>query len=226
MRTIWRTLGREGLRDIAPVCLAIGVVGASFGAITVGAGLPLWLPVLLSVVVFGGASQFLFVGIIAAGGSPIAAVVAGLLVNSRHLPFGMALGDVFGSGLLRRIAGSHLMIDESVAFAFAEPDPDRRSAAYWAMGIGLFVCWNTGVLLGTAGGTIIGDPNTFGLDAAFPAVLLALVLPALRDIKTMRAAVFGVAIALAASMFLPAGLPVLLGLFGLVVAIPHKKVAA
>ena len=226
MRTIWRTLGREGIRDIAPVCLASGVVGASFGAIAVGAGLPLWLPVLLSFVVFGGASQFLFIGIIAAGGSPIAAVVAGLLVNSRHLPFGMALGDVFGSGLLRRIAGSHLMIDESVAFALAEREPDRRSAAYWACGLGLFVCWNTGVLLGTVGGTIIGDPDAFGLDAAFPAVLLALVLPALRDVMTMRAALTGALIALATSMVLPAGLPVLLGLTGLVVAVPRTKVPA
>jgi len=73
MRSIWRTIDPGLLRDIALVCLADGVVGLSYGAISVGAGLDLWVPVLLSIVVFAGASQFLFVGIVAAGGSPIAA---------------------------------------------------------------------------------------------------------------------------------------------------------
>jgi len=47
----------------------------------------------MSVLVFAGASQFLFTGIVAAGGSPVAAVLAGLLVNARHLPFGFALAE-------------------------------------------------------------------------------------------------------------------------------------
>src|SRR5512145_15670 len=126
MRSIWRTLDRDLARDIALVCVADTIVGVSFGAITVSLGLPLWLPMLLSVVVFAGAAQFMFVGIVAAGGNPIAAVVAGLLVNARHLPFGFAIGDVLGTGWMRRIAGTHLMIDESVAFALAQREPQRR----------------------------------------------------------------------------------------------------
>ena len=62
MRSIWRTLDRGLARDIGLVCLADGVVGLSYGAISVGGGLPLWVPVLLSIVVFAGASQFLRVG--------------------------------------------------------------------------------------------------------------------------------------------------------------------
>ncbi|HEU4543874.1 MAG TPA: AzlC family ABC transporter permease [Jiangellaceae bacterium] len=214
MRSIWRTLDKDVARDIALVCVADTIVGVSFGAIAVSLGLPIWLPMLLSVVVFAGAAQFMFVGIVAAGGNPVAAVVAGLLVNARHLPFGFAIGDVLGTGWLRRIIGSHLMIDESVAFALAQRETERRRAAYWACGIALFACWNLGVLAGAFGGTVITNTDAFGLDAAFPAVLLALILPAMRDPATRRAALAGVVIALVAAPFLPPGLPVLLALAG------------
>lgn len=225
MRSIWRTLDRDLARDIALVCVADTIVGVSFGAITVSLGLPLWLPMLLSVVVFAGAAQFMFVGIVAAGGNPIAAVVAGLLVNARHLPFGFAIGDVLGTGWMRRIVGSHLMIDESVAFALAQREPQRRRAVYWACGITLFACWNLGVVAGAFGGTVVTNTDALGLDAAFPAVLLALILPAMRDPATRRAALAGVTIALVTAAFLPTGLPVLLALVGVLAGLRGIRTA-
>jgi 4-azaleucine resistance transporter AzlC len=214
MRSIWRTLDRGLARDIALVCLADSVVGISYGAISVSGGLDLWVPVVLSLLVFAGASQFLFAGIVAAGGSPIAATIAGLLVNSRHVAFGLAISDVIGSGW-RRLPGSHLMTDENVAFAIGQDELRQKRAAYWACGIGIFVCWNVGVVIGALAGSVITDTDAFGLDAAFPAVLMALVLPALRDRATRTAALIGAGVALVAVPFLPAGLPVLMALVGL-----------
>lgn len=205
------------IRDVGLVCGAAAIVGVSFGAIAVGAGLPVWLPTLLSVVVFAGAAQFAFVGIIAAGGGLPAAVLAGLVLNLRHLPFGFAVGDVLRGGALRRIAGSHLMLDETVAFAMAEPDPARRRALYWVSGAGLFVSWNVGVAAGALGATAVADTAALGLDATFPAVLLALIVPALREPANRRAAAVGVAVALVTTPVLPAGLPVLAALVGVLV---------
>ena len=222
MRSIWRTLDRGLARDIGLVCLADCLVGVSYGAIAVSSGFPLWLPVLMSLLVFAGASQFMFVGIVAAGGNPFAAVLAGLLANARHLPFGFAVGDVLGKRWGARLAGSHLMIDESVAFALAQREAHRRRAAYWACGIGLFVVWNAGVVIGAFAGTAISDTDAFGLDAAFPAVLLALVLPALRDRAARLPVLLGVAAALATTPFLPAGLPVLLALVGVLAGVAAK----
>ncbi len=210
-------------RDIALVCLADGLVGLSFGAIAVTTGFPIWLPMLLSVVVFAGASQFMFVAIVGAGGNPIAAVVAGLLVNARHLPFGLAIGDVIGTGWLRRIVGSHVLIDESTAFAMSQSDSRRRRAAYWACGLGLFACWNVGVVLGAFGGTLIRSTDALGMDAAFPAVLLALLMPALRDRATRVAALVGAVIAVVTGLVLPAGLPVLLALVALPLALTARR---
>lgn len=204
------------------IAVAAAVNGASFGAIAVSAGFPLWVPVVMSLLVFAGGSQYLVVGVVAAGGSPIAAVLGGLVLNARHLPFGLAVGDVVGRGWAARLLGSHLMIDESVAYAMAQRDATRARAAYWACGAALFAAWNLGVLGGSLAGTLVDDPSTLGLDAVFPAVMLALVLPALKDRAKLLPALLGAAVALAATPFLPAGVPVLLALVGLV-AVPRTQ---
>lgn len=218
VRSLWRTIDRVLLRDIALVCVADGVVGASFGAIAVSGGLAAWVPVTMSLLVFAGGSQFAALGVVLAGGNPFAAVAAGLVLNSRHLPFGFAVADVVGSRLPVRLMGAHLMIDESVAFALAQRDQARRRVAFWTCGLALFVVWNVAVVVGVVAGRLIGDPSALGLDAASPAVLLALVLPSLRDRRVLRAAVVGGVIALVTTPFLPAGLPVALALLGLVAA--------
>src|SRR6266568_3172047 len=199
MSSIGRTLERGVLRDIALTCLAVSFIGLSYGAVAVASGFPLWVPAAQSVLVLAGASEFLFVGIVAAGGSPIAAALAGMLVNARHLPYGLALPEVTGRGW-RRLIGTHLMNDESVVFALAQEDLPGKRAAYWACGLGALI------------GSTVHDTSTFGLDAMFPAVILALIVKDLRDRMTLRAALAGAAIALAATPFLPAGLPVLLAL--------------
>ncbi|MFF4694411.1 AzlC family ABC transporter permease [Streptomyces chattanoogensis] len=223
MHSLWRTLDRLMLRDIALVCLAVGVIGLSYGAIAVASGFPVWFPVVLGLLVVAASSEFLFIGIIAAGGSPVAAVLAGLLVNARHLPFGLAVPDVLGRGAWRFL-GTHLMNDETVVFALAQKDTARGRAAYWACGLGIMVCWPAGAAIGGLAGTVIHDTRAFGLDAMFPAILLALILPALRgDRDKRRAALAGSALALAAVPFLPAGLPVLLALAGLPLTTARKK---
>jgi predicted branched-subunit amino acid permease len=116
------------------------------------------------------------------------------------------------------------MTDETVAFALAQDDPRRRRAAYWASGAALFLCWNVSVLLGGLAGGAISDTGALGLDAAFPAVLLALVLPSLNDPKTRWAALIGVVVALATTPVLPVGAPVLLALVGVAVVALFSRV--
>ena len=119
----------------------------------------------------------------------------------------------------RRLLGSHVMNDESVVFALAQEDLPRKRAAYWACGLGVLLCWPAGAILGALIGGVIGNTGAFGLDAMFPAVILALIMPALRDRVTLRAALAGAVIALAATPFLPAGLPVLLALAGVLIVV-------
>lgn len=221
MSSIRRTLEGSVRRDIALTCLAVAFIGLSYGAIAVASGFPLWVPAAQSVLVLAGASEFLFIGIVATGGNPIAAALAGLLVNARHLPYGLALPPgVTGQGW-RRLFGTHLMNDETVVFTLAQPDHSKR-AAYWICGLGVLICWPGGAVLGALIGAAVHDTSAYGLDAMFPAVILALIMPSLRDRATLRAAVTGAAIALAAAPFLPAGLPVLLALAAVLLLIRER----
>lgn len=212
----WRTLDRGVLRDVGLVCLADGVVGLSFGAIAVSHGLHPWVPIVLSLTVFAGAAQFVFVDALASG-NVAAAVAAACIVNVRHLPYGIAIGDALGErgSVIRRLTGSHIVTDESTAFAASYEDPVHRRAAFWLCGAGIFVVWNIGTAAGVLLGDTIGDTDALGLDAAFPAVLLALALPSIRRASTVRAVLVGVAVALATTPWLPAGVPVLLSLIAL-----------
>jgi 4-azaleucine resistance transporter AzlC len=225
MSSIYRTLAGGTLRDIALACLAVWFIGLSYGAIAVASGFPLWVPAAQSVLVMAGASEFLFIGIVAAGGNPLAAAAAGLLVNARHLPYGLALPENLTGRGWRRLLGSHVMNDESVVFALAQEDLPRKRAAYWACGFGVLLCWPAGAVLGALIGSVVRNTNAFGLDAMFPAVILALIVPALRDRVTARAALTGAVIALAATPFLPAGLPVLLALAGVIVVAVSRRSA-
>jgi len=217
MCSIFRTIHRGDLRDALAIASAVGVVGASFGALATAAGVPAAITVAMSVLVFAGGSQFLVVAVVAVGGSAVAAVVAALLLNARHLPFGLAVADIVGDRWPAKLVGAHVLVDESVAFARARP-PERARAAYWMCGVPLFVFWNVGTVVGVIAGSAVPDPAAFGVDAAFPAALLVLILPSLRPLDARRVGFTAAAVALVATPVLPAGLPVLAGLLGLLAA--------
>jgi predicted branched-subunit amino acid permease len=227
-----RTDGESTLiRDVALVCLADGLVGVSFGATTVAGHLHWWVPVAMSLLVFAGGSQFAAVGVVLSGGSPFAAVAAGAVLNTRLLPYGFAVADVVGPAesdratpvgarrsrwrWLTRLAGAQMITDESTAFALRQGDAERRRAAFWTCGLALFAVWNVAVVLGVLAGSVVRNTNAFGLDATFPAVLIALALPALAEVRTRISAGTGAVIAVALTPVLPAGLPVLAALAGL-----------
>ncbi len=215
--SVWRTLGAGPVRDIIAVVVATGFVGVSYGAIAIAAGVPPWAVIAFSIFVFAGGSQFLAVSLVAAG-NPFAAIFGGLLLNARHFPFGFTVADVLSRSRAGRLVGAHVMVDEAVAFALAQPDAPKRRAAYWLTGAGIFVCWQIGTVLGAWLGSTVSDPARYGLDAAFPAALLALIIPRLREAAGLRVALVAAVVSVATTFVLPAGLPVLLGLAGLVAA--------
>jgi len=173
--TFLAPLRAEVIKGIFLVCLADGIVGISYGSLATGYGFPLWVPMVLSLLVLAGASEFLFIGVVAGGGSVFAAAVAGLLVNARHLPFGMAVKDVMGQRW-SRFLGCHIMNDESVVFGVSQDTAAARKVAYWLCGVGIALCWPLGVIIGGSLGAIIPDIRTIGLDAVFPTILLALIV--------------------------------------------------
>ena len=214
MRAGINVLDRGVIKAIVLVCLADGIVGLSYGSLAAAQGFPLWVQIALSTLVLAGASEFLFIGVVAGGGSPLTAAAAGLLVNARHLPFGIAVKDLVGQGG-RSLLGCHIMNDESVVFGISQPGLQQRRVAYWLCGLGIFAVWPLTVIGGAMIGRFIPDVSAIGLDAVFPAILIALIFPALRKRRTRIPALAGTALSVAVTPFVPAGMPVLFSLLGL-----------
>lgn len=202
------------IKAIFLICLSDGIVAVSYSSLALSYGFPLWVPLTLAIVVLAGASEFMFIGIVASGGSPFAAAAAGLLVNARHLPFGIAVRDLVGERLAR-LLGCHIMNDESVAFGITQSTHEQRKAAFWLCGLGIALFWPLGVIVGGFLGQILPSGDAIGLDAVFPAVMFALVLPMLKKRQSRHRALAGAGIAVITTPLVAAGLPVLLSLFGL-----------
>lgn len=201
------------------VGLATGLYGISFGALAAVAGLDLLSIMLLSILMFSGGSQFAFIGVIAAGGAPISAITSSWLLGVRNGFYAMRLNSVLAPKGLLKIVSAQLSIDESNGVSAAQDDLKSQRVGFWATGIAVFVFWNLATLLGALAGDFLGSAETWGLDAAAAAAFLGLVWPKLKDNKILALAASVVAVV--GSLFLPAGVPVLLTV--LIALVPRRS---
>ncbi len=201
---------RAGIvRDSLGVGIATGTYGISFGAVSVAAGLSVAQTCVLSLLMFTGASQFALVGVLASGGAPLSGAATALLLGTRNTLYGLRLAPLLAWSGVRRVAASHLVIDESTAMSVTRPTTAQARLGFLTTGLTVFALWNAATLLGALAGTAIGDPRTFGLDAAVGAAFLALLWPRLTDRRNQLVALGAVAVALGLVPVAAAGVPVL-----------------
>nr|WP_236571155.1 AzlC family ABC transporter permease [Microbacterium hydrocarbonoxydans] len=202
---------REVWREALGVVLATSAYGVSFGALAVASGLDVWQTCVLSLLMFTGGSQFAFVGVFAAGGIAAlpSAIASAALLGVRNVAYGMRMSPIVGTTPGRRVAAAHFTIDESTAVSISQRDPRLRRAGFWITGIGIFIGWNITTLIGALVGDVLGDPKTWGLDAAAAAAFLALLWPRLRERQAIAVGVAAAVVAAACTPFIMPGLPVL-----------------
>lgn len=210
-------------KDSVVLGAAVGLVGIAFGVLAEAAGLSLAKAAAMSLFVFTGASQFAAVGVIDSGGSPLSAVGGALLLAARNGLYGVRLSALLPSVAWRRVLGAHFVIDETAAIALAQEDEDDQADAFWWTGIALFCFWNIGTVIGVLVGAVLGDPEIWGLDAAFPASFVALLGPHVATAPARVAAMIGGVITIVAVPFSPAGLPILLAALAVLPALWFAK---
>jgi 4-azaleucine resistance transporter AzlC len=198
---------RAVLRAAVGIGLYAGAFGASFGAVAVGSGLSVAQTMVLSLVMFSGASQFAFTGVAAAGGSALAAVAAALLLGLRNAFYGVPLTQILSPRGAARLWTAHFVIDETTAMAVGQASRRLQRYAFWSTGLVLCALWQLGSLAGALVGQAV-DPADLGLDAASPAVFLALLWPGLRRPGARWVAVAGAAVAVVLVPWAPQGVPV------------------
>src|SRR5919198_1432248 len=199
---------RDGARRIVPIAIAGGVFGASFAVLAHASGFGGVAAVVMSATTFAGSAQFAAASILGTGGSVAAAVVAAALLNARYAPISVTVADQFSGSPLRRLLEAQLIVDESWALS-RRPDGRYDRGLLIGAGLLMYCTWVGGTALGTLIGDALGDPNRHGLDAAFPALFLALLVGQVRTQSALAAAIVGGAIAFVLIPFVPPGVPII-----------------
>jgi 4-azaleucine resistance transporter AzlC len=185
----------------------VGGFGVSFGVLAKTAGMGSLAPVVMSIFTFAGSAQFAAVSVLGAGGGVAAAVLAAALLNSRYVPIGISVAPELHGSLLRRLLEAQLVVDESWAIAARGGGRfDRRMLL--GAGLLLYSAWVAGTTVGVLGAGVLGDPAKLGLDAAFPALFLALLAGQVHGRTGVVAAIGGAVVAAALVPFVPPGVPV------------------
>ena len=215
---------RAGVRAIVPLLPAVLAFGVSFGVLAQSAGMGAAASLVMSATTFAGSAQFAVVSVLGGGGTVLAAIAAAVLLNARYGPMGLAAADVFRGGRLRRLLESQLLVDESWALS----NRGGRFHRHMLLGAGatLYLGWNAGTAIGVAVGDGLGSPSTLGLDAAFPALFLALLAPLMRSSQAVAAAILGAGIALALTPVSPPGVPVIAATAACLVGLARRPQAS
>jgi predicted branched-subunit amino acid permease len=197
---------RDGARAALPLAPAPFLFGLSFGVLAEAAGMGAVAAVVMSATTFAGSAQFAAASVFQDGGAVLAAVAAAVFLNARYIAISVTVASIVPGGLLRRFAGSQLIVDESWALS------GRSGRFEWPIlagaGLLLYVLWVGSTGLGTVLGGALDDPNAVGLDAAFAVLFLGLAVPYLRERRAVQAAALAAAITLALTPFMPAGVPI------------------
>jgi 4-azaleucine resistance transporter AzlC len=200
---------RDAIVLALPLAAVVGFFGVSFGVLAANepafGGLA---AVLMSATTFAGSAQFAALSVFTAGGQPITAIVAAILLNLRYAPIGISVAPSLRGGVVRRFLVAQLMVDESWVLASrggGRFDPRRLVIA----GTMLWLAWVSGTIIGVLGGEALGDPSALGFDGALAALFLALLVRQLTTRRAVVSALLGAAIALALTPFTPPGIPII-----------------
>jgi 4-azaleucine resistance transporter AzlC len=196
-----------GTRAVAPLLPAVLAFGISYGVLARAAGMGAIAPVVMSMTTFAGSAQFAVASIFEDAGSLVAAILAAIFLNARYAPMGIAVGPAMTGPRWRRVLGAQLIVDESWALS-ARGGGRFDVPKLLGAGATLFPFWVGGTAIGVAAGDFVGDPARLGLDAAFPALFLALLASQLRRRVDVVAAAAGALIALTLIPFTPPGIPI------------------
>jgi 4-azaleucine resistance transporter AzlC len=194
-------------KRVLPFSIAVVGFGVSFGVLARPTMGPV-APIVMSATTFAGSAQFAAASILSAGGTLAAAVVAAILLNARYGPIGVSVAPSLGGSVWSRFLRGQLVVDETWALS-SDGRGGHDPKVIVGAGLVLYAAWVGGTIVGVLFGDLIGDPTRFGLDAAFPALFLALLVGTLDRREAWVAAGLGAAIGLGLTPLTPPGVPII-----------------
>ena len=180
-----KQLFSRGMLDIAPHMLSVIPFGIICGAIGVDLGFNPYLVYAMSIIIFGGASQIVFLQLLSGGASSLVAVTSVGVINSRHLLYGAVLSEYLEKlSFIKKLLISYVVVDQGFAVSnkFFKKNKTEQYLHYHLLGTGItmWVCWQIATLAGIILGSFV--PEELGLKFAIPLTFIALLVQDLKKI--------------------------------------------
>lgn len=205
--------------DLGTFALTFFALGVTVNLLVLEAGTSSGLTIFAAFAVYSATSELAYLAVKDAGGTELAAVVAAWVVSSRFGLLAVSLGAKLPGGVWHRAAAAVNSFDPNVALAIQQTDGRQVVRVFWRVTAALMTGWWLGTIVGVFLGNVIGDADRFGLDALFPAAMLAIIGNGLRQRDGALAALIGGLLCLVLIPLVPAGLPIIASVTGAVVAV-------
>ena len=169
----------KGIKDTSPLMIPVVPFGIIFGVLAIDLGLTPLTTIDMSVIIFGGASQIIFLQLFSAGASSLVILSSVGAVNSRHLLYGTVLSEHLSDlNLVRKIIVSYFLVDQAFAVSnnHFKTNREDKDKYYHLIGGGLncWTIWQITTIIGIYLGSVI--PDELGLTFAIPLTFLALLV--------------------------------------------------
>jgi Predicted branched-chain amino acid permease (azaleucine resistance) len=168
---------KEGVKASLPTALGYVSIGLACGVVGANSGLTPFQMGLMSLLVYAGSAQFVMCAMFVAGADLFSIVMTVFLINLRNFLMSLHATTIFTkSSLWQTICIGTLITDESYGVLLNEHVHHKNSSTAWMHGNNItgYIAWLFAVILGTALGSVIPNPETLGLDFALIAMFVSI----------------------------------------------------
>ncbi|SHF12519.1 AzlC family ABC transporter permease [Alkalibacter saccharofermentans] len=203
---------RQGIKSAFPVCIGYLPLAIAYGVLGRAAGLSGALIVMMSILVYAGAAQFLSINMFATGVMPLEIILTTFIINSRHLIMSASLSRRLEHGIdtLKRMVISFGITDESFSVSSLDDNYVKLPAGYLAaVGLTPYIFWIAGSILGIVFSSFLPEAIEASMGVALYAMFIALLVPGISDSKGLSVLVFSTAVvhSVIVSIMTPSGKP-------------------
>ena len=173
---------KEGSRSAIPIVLGFIPVGIAFGVLARQSGLSSYEAIAMSLIVYAGASQFIAVGMLAAGAAALPIILTTFLVNLRHFLMSSTVSSHFKQrSMFETAVIAAELTDESFSVAMSDPVKSiGRPSFLFGLQVTSQLAWVSGTAMGAVFGTLINGAS-YGLPFALPALFICLLVLQLKN---------------------------------------------
>ncbi|MDR0718632.1 MAG: AzlC family ABC transporter permease [Treponema sp.] len=178
-------LFRSAFKYSIPVLLGYLTIGIAFGLLVTGSGYPWWLTLLMSLVMYAGAGQYIALGLFAAGTTLWEAAIVQLIVNARHMAYGLSMASRFNAAGPLKYYLIFSLTDETFALLSslpAEKTAEDKSLFMFYVSVLDQFYWVSGSVIGALAGMLIPF-NMEGIGFALTALFIVLLIEQIMRVK-------------------------------------------